>query len=546
MKKSIAKILSLLFVTGSFAGFGACTFDDGIDKNKTQIYVSMQECGVGYTFLDSAKMKYEALNPKVQIIPVPEGAEGGEEVTAEIQNGGYDIYFTCNFQLNNYVNIHQGTSEYFADITDIVTKDDEDSLHAKMFENVRDYYNIGNDEKPQYFALPWYTAYNGTVYDVDLFENYHLFSTDAKSVLIYEGIDGVTGTADDNWGPDGREETFDDGLPGTYEDLKQLWLEMKGQGITPYSWTSFPGYASGWLATVWASYEGDNFELLKSFDGMYYSSDAEPLKIDNSNGYLVAFQNGKKAALQVAEDIIRGGYYLTRSLNTSQDNGLAQIDYLKSIESESPIAFLFEGTWWENEAKKTFEEMEEFIDEKYAYGTRRFGLMPFPRFIGTPGIPDQVNQSVTYLNGGVTSTVPVMLVNKHSANLKLAKDFVKFMYSDAMNADFTKEAGVSRPFYYKMEEEQLSELTYFQQQLYQISQDTEIKLVAGLNRTDYSLQEPEFIADITRFNAEITGVGKVTNPFLEFHNNSSLTVADYMTAVGKLVTESIWEDAFVK
>lgn len=544
MKKTIAQILSLVLVAGSFVGVAGCSSGEKIDKNKTQIYVSMQDCGVGNTFLDSAKAKYEALNPKVQIMPVPGGAEGGEEVTAEIQNGGYDIYFTCNLALNAYVNIHQGTSSYFADITDIITEGDDDSLHSKMFENVRAYYNVGDEQTPKYFALPWYTSYNGTVYDVDLFEKYHLFSTDEDSVLLYEGIDGISGTADDNWGPDGRENTFDDGLPGTYEDLKQLWAEMKGQGITPYSWTSFPGYASGWLSSVWASYEGDNYELLTNFNGTYYSSNAGPLPIDNTNGYMCAFQNGKQAALQVAEDIIRGGYYLEKSLNTSQDNILAQTDYLMSIEKK-PIAFLFEGTWWENEAKSIFNDMAENVDSKYAYGTRRFGLMPFPRFIGTQGIPDQVNQNVTYLNGGVSSTVSAMLVNKNSANLELAKDFVKFMYSDAMNADFTKEAGVSRPFYYHMKEEELSQLTYFQQQLYHISQDENIKLVAGLNRSDYSLQEPEFIADITRFNAKMTG-GKVTNPFLEFHNNSSLTVAGYMSGVSNLVTEAIWKDAFVK
>ena len=545
MKKAISVILTMLMLLTSVAFTTGCSLDEGIDKNKTQLYVSVSACGVGTTFLDSLKEKYEKENPNVQVMAIKDGAADGDETVAEIENGGYDVYMTNNVILNNYVNVHQKSSEYFADITDIVTEGGETSIASRMLPSVKNYYNVGTETEPKYFALPWFTSYFGTVYDVDLFESRHLYSTDSKSVLDYVGVDGVNNTDDDDWGPDGQQGTLDDGLPGTYEDLKQLWQEMKAQGITPYSWTSFPGYVNSWLTSVWMSYEGDNFEIMKDFSGTYLSSNAEPLVIDNSNGYLCAFQNGKFAALQVAEDIVRGGYYLKKSLNTSQDNILAQTDYLKSIESSSPIAFICEGTYWENEAKSVFKEMEENIDSKYAYGTRRFGLMPFPRFKGTNGIPDQLNTRATFSNGGVSADQALLVVNKFSENLDLAKDFVKFAYSDAMNADFNKEAGVSRPFYYDLDETQLSELTYFQQQIYAISQNKDVKLVSCLNRSEYSLREPDLIDNISRFIGK-TSSGTMTNPFLEYQNDESLTAVKYMESVRDLVKKEIWEDAFVK
>ena len=540
--------MSTMLMVGSFATFTACKPTEEIDPDKTQLYVSIQACGLGSTFLTSLKTAYEAKNPDVQIVPITDGP-GGSEVLAEVQNGGSDVYMFTNSAITDFVGMTSQTSNYFADITDIVTEkgDDNKSIHDKLFEGTKDYYNVNTEEAPKYFALPWFNSYFGTVYDVDLFESRHLYSTDPLSELkgSYVGYDGKKGTADDDWGPDGIEGSFDDGLPATYEDLKALWVEMDAQDIIPYSWTSFDGYSQGWLSMVWASYEGTNYELMKDFNGTYYTSNNSPVEINNDNGYLLAYMNGKRAALQVAEDIIRGEYYLKISDNTSQDNIAAQTSYLKSIESDYPIAFLMEGSWWENESKAVFEEMATYIDAKYAYGERRFGLMPFPRFIGTTGIPNQVNEKVTFMGGDIGNGCSAIAINKNTKVMDIAKDFVKFAYSDEMNVDFNIESGVSRPINYDIPESAMERLTYYQKNVYEISQNENLYIVNGGTRSSYAVQEPEFLASISGFKALSPSNVSWSNPLRQFIQDSTLTAEAFMTGVQKLITKDQWDKYFV-
>lgn len=552
MKKLLSTILALALTFTAVFTLVGCQQGEAIDPNRTQIYVSVQSLGVGDTFLTSLKKKYEAYNPKAQIMPVRNGTG---DPKAEIQNGGYDVYMFTNCNITDYVTWSTLNSDYFVDITDIVTAKpslEEKSIHERLFDGTRDYFNIGTDAAPKYIGLPWFNAYYGSVYDVDLFEQMHYFSTDPSSVLSYEGYDGIAGTEDDNWGPDGKEGSFDDGLPATYGDLKQLWLVMK-EDVTPYCWTSFKGYSQAWLSSVWVAYEGQNFTLMTDFDGNYYTSNAEPLEVNSSNGYLMSKQWGKLAALKVAEDIIGGSYYLPASLNTSQDNILSQTSFLESVESSRPIAMMMEGTWWENEAKGVFSEMETFIDAKYAYGTRRFGYMPFPRMVGEgvpEGVPQQWNEKVSIRGGDVGSSCSMVAISKKSKNIEMAKDFVKFAYSEAMCADFNIESGTSRPIEYEMSATELSKMTYYQQQIYQIAQlskdpNSNVEVISGQNRSNYIKTDLEFINKISTFVSRRENVSaEISNPFEHFASPGAMTAEEYFDNVGLIVTKALWDNKF--
>ncbi|MBQ3492677.1 MAG: hypothetical protein IJA88_01065 [Clostridia bacterium] len=560
MKKILSTIIALTIALTTMFTFSGCQTGEKIDPNRTQIYVSVQSLGVGYQFAYNLKTEYEKYNKDAQVIIIENGTA---DAAAEISNGGYDVYMITNATIGQYVKLADNTSDYFVDLTDVIT-DGENSIHDRLFDSSRDYYNVGTSTQPKYFALPWFTSYYGTVYDVDLFEANHYFSNDEESVLVYEGYDGIAGNEDDNWGPDGKENTFDDGLPATYGDLKQLMLIMKGDEVTPFSWTSFPGYAESWLSYIWSAYEGQNYTIMTDFEGEYFYKEYDETQenyvtkskiIDNTNGYEMAYQNGKYAAIKVAEDIIGGNYYLPASLFSSQGNIIAQTAYLNSVESSTtkPIAFLFEGTWWENEAKSIFNEMATNINKKYAYKTRKFGFMPFPRFVGE-GLPDGVipqwNEKVSIRGGDIGDSCSMVGVSKKSSCIDMAKDFVKFAYSEAMCANFNVASGCGRPLQYSMSPEQLNQITYYQKQVYEIAQlskdpNSNVEVVSGQNRGIYISTDPNFVEDIASFHTYKTGTTtKVTSPLDHFATAGAMTAEEYFAGIKRLVTKNLWDGKF--
>ena len=562
MKKKIISIALSTCVLASVATAGVgCGNNSGekVDKNRTQVYVNVLNCGIGTEFAYNLKAAYEKKNPKAQIMITTDETLEGEGLQSLKTNTDTDVIFAPNVILQDFVSSKNGTSEYFADITDIITADGENSILAKMQTNQRAYHNIGTDEQPKFYSLPWFVSYFGTVYDVDLFEEKKLYNIEG-----YAGLDCKGGTADDFFGPDGKENTYDDGLPATWEDMKILLDEMVANNITPFTWTSYKGYIESWMSSIMASYEGaDNYSLLTTLDGKYvYSEDTEwlsggtlneetgymELDINRQNGYMLAYQNGKKAALEFAEYIIQNNLYSAKALGTTQNHYEAQTEYLTSVElcktdsKVQRIAFLAEGNWWENEAKDTFKDMEESYHEKYAYGTRRFGYFPWPKFIGSEDIPDQVHTETT-LGGKVSCSSAVCVVNKISKNVDLAKDFVKFAYSDEGNAIFTTSTGVLRPFDYTLTNEQYNSLTYYQRTVYDLTREESTKKANGGTRMGLAYTANEYITGIFGVTGLSPNKSKYLQPFTAFTASSGAgavrTAEGYMDFVKRYVESNM-------
>ena len=558
MKKKIGSILLAGLFVGCAFPFGACGGGgDGeeVDPNRTQLYVNVRDCGIGREFVYALKAGYEAKNPEVQVIPTFDDTLDDEGLQSLKTNDDVDVIFAPNYILNDFVSVNNQTSEYFADITDIVTGGGENSIMAKMYETEKNYHNVGSATAPKFFSLPWYVSYHGTVYDVDLFEEENFYNIDG-----YAGLDCIADTEDDFWGPDGKEGTYDDGLPATWEDMKLLMGEMESADVIPFTWTSYAGYSDSWLSSVVASYEGaSNFSLLGGFDGTYvYSENTEwmtggtknqetgnmELAVTSANGNMMGYQNGKLAALEVAEYIIENKLFSGKAIGTTQNHYEAQTEYLTSVElcKEDPnvkrIAFLMEGNWWELEAKETFNDMKTFYHEKYAYGTRRFGYFPWPKFIGSADIPDQVNTKTTLLGGNVDNRVNVCAVNKISPNLEIAKDFVKYAYSDEGNASFTINSGVLRPFDYELTPEQQNGLTHYQKSVYTLSREEATEKMSGYTRTGLMYTAADYISGVCTFAARTEKNELHTNPFNTFNTSTNISSAEsYMDCIKRYVEQ---------
>ena len=544
------KILSIVIIlamslTCAYALVGCDDEFEKIDPNRTQLYVAVKDDGIGRAWADALDNAYEAYNPNVQVILSVKNEEyTPQNVKNTISFDGIDVYFLSSAgSLAGWVNSDL-TSDYLLNITDVITDSTSgDSLEKRLNDASKPYYNFGTQSEPAYFGLPYWYASKGLVYDKDLFDRYDLYSLPG-----YIGIDGINGTPDDAYGPDGTQGTPDDGLPPTWTDFKLLLNSMVAYGITPFTWTGqHDGYFTGWLNSIWASYEGANdFAINNTFEG----TDSQFGQINKNNAYQIIGQTGRYAALKVCEYIVNNPeYYTQSSFKTANSHTSAQLEYImSSVDGNTPIAFLVEGGWWENEAKGSFAEMEAEYGAEYGYGQRNFGLMPAFKFVsGTAGkvdedgIPDQdpdtLNQFV--VNPSVGTDCSLAFVNKHTQVPDIAKDFMKFAFSNDMNAQFTSITGVMRNFKYEMSPAQIANMTkYASDVYYYCTADTSVFSTTSRNpimANNYSFFADGWGSFITWHNDT-----RYTVPQKAFYNRS-LNAEEYFAGMAYYYTKDKWE-----
>lgn len=328
MKKILTILLAALLAAGCFAG---CTYQgpkppEEIDKDRTQLYVGVFEGALGYEWLTEYKKAYEAENPQVQVIidNKKDDYQDGSLI-GKIANSRQDVYFLSGNNYSTFVDL--GLLE---DITTTVTEkvyDDEMNLVGEggtqsivdaMYDDFEDLYCV--DEK--YYGLPNFISPAGIVYDADLFEE-----------------------------PNNNYQ-----IPTTYNELIALMDRMVIDQYTPFAFSNLDYITLSVLSNVWASYEGkENYELNNSFSG--YDTGLKQ-GINKDNAYLLQQQEGRKAALKFAKDVMSKNSYTTSKTRSGQTHRNAQDEFIRSIYSTSAeskrVAMFLESSYWETEAKSTF------------------------------------------------------------------------------------------------------------------------------------------------------------------------------------------------
>ena len=420
-----------------------------------------------------------------------------------------------------------------ADITDVVTTPLNESKYVISTEETKSieekinnpelvsYYN--RDGK--YYALPFYDAIFGLVYDVDLFESKRLYFNKAET--------GFIGNIEQprSVGPDGKEGTYDDGLPKDLDQWKKLLDRMTDIGIIPMTWNGKnASYMERYLMSIWADYEGKaNFDLNNTFSGEYtFPGDSQPTQITQENAYLLQKQEGKRQALSMAKLIASDtDYYSPNAILPSQTHTLAQNEFLTSSIKNQRIAMLVDATWWENEADLVFKGMADLNGNDYARGVRRFAFMPAPKGEGA-------NEGTTLLS---VSGMSVAFVNAYSQKMDAAKKFLSFAHLDENLRKFTKMTGVPRPYKYELTEEDRAAMSYFGNTLYDVYSDPDTEIVFNMIYTAPArLQMPSYFVDWS-WGANLSD-GPTKEPIKAFRADPTLTVDAYMQ--GMLDKYSDW------
>lgn len=453
-KKLFAVVLSSMMAFSVFTQV-ACGSGDAESSTKTVINVQFYNAGYGSAYMEDAEAEFEKIfadrsfeEGKIGVDVVLDGNKSiGTDLQASIAHSKADLFFNEQIYYHEFVN-----QSLVANIDDVLSDKGTDfgeneSVYDKMSEPIKNAYKYSDGS---YYALPTYFSAVGINYNINLFDDYKLYFAAEKN----NGNGGFILNASDKKsnGPDGRPDTYDDGLPATYEEFYTLCEKMLDYNITPVSWGNLT-YLNNLLTQLQSDYEGvSDMTLNFSFNGQAkhiiksINTDGslvlEEKAVTETNGYEVYKQAGRYYALNFIETLIKNGYVNTASLSSSSAYSYtaAQQDFIMSgIKGKKEIGMLIEGCWWENEAAGIFNELESTLGSKYAKSNMRFGFMPLPK--ATADLVGTKSCSTCSLN-------PAAIINAKStgAKLQVAKLFLRFMLTDKQMNNFVSRVGV--PFVY--------------------------------------------------------------------------------------------------
>lgn len=453
--------------------------DEPEDSTKLTLYVSNYEGGFGKVWLEKAAERFEELHKddvfadgKVGVdIRINSSINGtaGSSFVQGLGSNTNDIFFSED---TFYYDVTAGG--YALDITDIVTEKlsaygEDKTIEDKMDSSLVNFFKTSDNK---YYALPHYETYYGIVYNVDVFDQKGLW-------LSADGDFVRPGEATLSNGPDGQPNTYDDGLPATYEEFYALCDYMVSVGVTPFALPgSIVSMETLMLYQLYADYEGrDNFMLNYTYNGVAtdlvnsigsglnaegkFDDMLPATTIDSTNGYLLQQQAGKYAALTFAKKIIDNAstWCTNGSFLNSEDHLSSKHTYLKNgrATSDNLVAFITDGVWWENEA----EENNIFATwAPYGAPTRetgRFAFMPMPKAskaqVGEKRtIATNCNLSLAFINAKLAD-------NPEKATV--AKQFLQFLHTDEEMQNFSVQTGTMKPFNYTVSEENKAKMSYF-------------------------------------------------------------------------------------
>ncbi len=449
-----------------------------------------------------------------------------------------NVYYTSLIRENHILNISDVVNfpigNSFVDGTDNGVEADNKTIAQIMKSNPENYLgvpvkNAQGNMVDQYYAVPFYEASVGIVYDIDMFEEYGLY----YAAEGYGTDEGFIQDADGNWigqggavvgnksnmtfdqaiaagvklgnGPDGDyETTTDNGLAQTYADFFALCAWIESRGMEAISWagnTNTQLYLNYLAYSLWADYEGKdqmnlNYTLngnatnlidksTLSADGKTYSL-LPSTAITSANGYLLQQQAGKYEAIKFISDLVDNTNYYNESVcfadeithKDMQKKYVESAYYAKNDPANNKrMAMLVDGSWWMNEANSYFADAEVNWGEEYAAENRNFGMMTLPK-ANESKVGEQ--STISY------NTSTIICLNKHTTGTnrvarKIAKTFLQFLHTQESLAEFTQVTNSARPFNYELTETQLNSLTDAGRRNYQIHNEVEMVYPYSLN-----------------------------------------------------------------
>lgn len=564
--KKIAKRLAVAVLAVAFVlPVAACTQTPGsdsgvtekVDTTRTQLYVGNFNRGYGDEWLYSLKARFEDFykdesfeegKTGVQIM-VDNLQDAGTSYIDSMKNSRNAVIFNELVYYNDYLN--QGL---IANIDSVVKGDlsvygDTGTIEDKLSDQLKEFYTAKDGH---YYGIPHYAAFTGIIYDVDMFDTMGLyFAADEEN-----SYNGFIIEKDDpkSAGPDGKPNTYDDGLPATYDEFFRLCAYIDSMGDMATIWTG--SYRSEYLGFLLRSlaidYEGKEQAMLNytfsgtaknlvesiGDDGTVTKRSATP--INNSNGYELYTSAGRYYALDFLHRLIFNeegmstGWWYGNSFTGGMSQTETQDLYLTSIYENERIAMLFDGIWWENEAKDTFRDMSAG-DISMSRTSRRFGFMPMPK-----ATVEEVGQKNTMLD----SLYSMAFINSNCEDdpviFDLAKKFLMFANTQQSLEEFTVITSAPKGLNYEISSKGMAEMSYFGQSVWNLYKNSDV--VFPISTNSLYLNNQSSFEYASTFKTSVDNV-TYTDIGSAMYNNG-YTAKQMFEGISVLVNRTSWENAY--
>lgn len=483
MKKFIV-LLMVTIISLSATSIG-CAKKLNIDESKTQLYVWNFDGGVGHTWLDSVITRFES--EKEEADYYREGKIGVEIIVMNskdsplktLKNSSYSVFFLEGVAYNTLA-----AEKKLLNISDIVANNIEGengNIEGKLSSNTAKSLKAYDGN---YYVLPHYQSFDGVYYNKTLFDEKKFYF--AKNPEEYRSSDPedpgygfiLNNSAIKTCGPNGVYEDGqgDDGLPSTMEEYERLCNFMVASGVKPFIWLNGANasYQMKLVNALWASLEGyegtmanytmssgtTKTKIVKEFDE-FNQPISDEVVISESNFYDIYQQESRYYVLDFCKKVFsNSNYFHSDSLTSTFSQTDIHETFLESKFTSTPVGMILEGSYWENEARDS-EALARVIKNHPDAATMEIGIMPLPvKVKGTvaegegraPVVFDMLS-SYAFINANVKM--------KHGEAVeRLAKDFLKFCYTDISLSEFTEKSSVPKDLNYQLTSTAKNNMSY--------------------------------------------------------------------------------------
>lgn len=493
---------------------------DSSDLAKDVMLVNIYDGGYGTDWAKVAAETFNAAHPE-------------NEYKIQIKPEKLDIGTVVSYSENG-LNINRGEVAYFvgsnsdaikngvkkgvlSDLSDMLTKS-PDGNDMTLQEKIRNYdvwkKAMSAEDGTGLYSLPYSDSIIGFVFNYDKFLEAGYLDTVSPSdtaaiaeieaqgityevqngqlifksysgdyeYLLYEEGDVITAC-----GRDGVYGSYDDGQPNTITEWDAM-VQMIAADMKPFIFTGTYSYSysiSAFYSIIADVAGSDALETL-------YSSDSKGKEIELKDGTktVITKENGYEAykikGIEEALDFL----YTYMNVDTSRDNNyLHPVAYLESgyshkqsqssylyaqatggTSTNPEAAMLYDGTWWENEARPAFDSLVSAGYAEYGIGKQDFRYMLYPHY------DESATTSKFSSYGSEVVVVPSVVDRDPAINAKklaIVKDFLLYTMSDEVLQNFTVETSCVRPFHYDIPAEKYSQMSGFAKSFWALYADME-------------------------------------------------------------------------
>lgn len=402
MKKVLAVALILVLLVGTL-GLTAC----GDTKAENEIWIGVTNAGYGIEWLKETISEFEAIHPEYKVTikeESPNYDSMGETQLNNYKTAKNDVYIISEVWWKT-----NAKNNYFVSLDDVYAAPFNENVtieEAMREENRNEAKVIDKHGEEHYYVINYTSTASGLIYNKTIGDYYEGLPQWSRSVPKMATIKNG-GTIDQliAWMKEVERlsYTYYDFGDGTHYLDNTTTINTEGgtkPAVYPIVYAGTHSYWDAVVDTLWAQAEGiDGYRAFFEYDSpAVYKSQA---RLD---------------ALEALERLEINANMLPGTIEL--DHTGSQNEFLKGRAALIPC-----GDWM-------YYESKEFAD---ACGTV-FEMIYVPA--PTPSVPTSQRKYVQYSDGGLC-----VIPNNDNAHVEIAKEFLKYLFSEEGCKNYTEETG---------------------------------------------------------------------------------------------------------